>query len=170
MKTTNTCLAKVSYFVFSTITSFFFGFFMQPLIHNNDTAFNVITTIFSTLSGFLIAIISVIGMSKALIKDETWRVGELYRPTVKRRLKQHVFLFFIYLITLSFCLVLSIVKDADCTELTNNIYACKSLYYVEFLLAFFSFFSLLQSFILPITFYKTYMESYDQSIEQKIKK
>ena len=68
------------------------SYFGQPLIHGNDTAINVIVTVFSILAGFLVAIIAIIG-DPLLMPSGTWRVAEGARSKTIQRLTRHKYLF-----------------------------------------------------------------------------
>nr|VFJ63273.1 MAG: hypothetical protein BECKFM1743C_GA0114222_103404 [Candidatus Kentron sp. FM]VFJ64067.1 MAG: hypothetical protein BECKFM1743A_GA0114220_103474 [Candidatus Kentron sp. FM]VFK17161.1 MAG: hypothetical protein BECKFM1743B_GA0114221_104644 [Candidatus Kentron sp. FM] len=72
----------------------------QPLIHGNEQAIDVITTVFSVLAGFLVAIIAVLG-DPMLLPPGTWRAAEMHRKKLIKRLIVHKWLFLLYLITLA---------------------------------------------------------------------
>nr|VFK41399.1 MAG: hypothetical protein BECKTC1821D_GA0114238_101011 [Candidatus Kentron sp. TC]VFK62430.1 MAG: hypothetical protein BECKTC1821F_GA0114240_10747 [Candidatus Kentron sp. TC] len=74
--------------------------FGQPLIHGNEQAIDVLTTVFSILAGFLIAIIAILG-DPVLLPPGTWRAAEMQRKKSIGRLKVHKWLFLLYLVTLA---------------------------------------------------------------------
>lgn len=88
-------ISFVAIFAFSAVAAHY----AQPLVHGNDTAINVIVTVFSILAGFLVAIIAVVG-DPALLPPGSWRDVELERNRLNRRLNRHKTLFMAYLITL----------------------------------------------------------------------
>lgn len=87
------------------------SFLGQPLIHGNEQAINVIVTVFSILAGFLVAIIALVG-DLALLPHGTWRLLELNRAQLARRLVRHKWLFFGYLLTLG-SIFLSLLLGAE---------------------------------------------------------
>lgn len=79
----------------------------QPLVHDNDRAVDVVVTVFSILAGFLVAILSLVGEGVEL--RGSWRLAELSRKRIERRLKRHQWLFFCYLVTLALIFVSTLV-------------------------------------------------------------
>lgn len=88
------------------------SYFGQPLIHHNDTAINVIVTVFSILAGFLVAIIAIIG-DPLLIPSGTWRAAEGSRRKTIQRLTRHKYLFHVYLIALALVFASTLLKDTS---------------------------------------------------------
>jgi cytochrome bd-type quinol oxidase subunit 2 len=86
------------------------GLFFHSSIHNNSQAINIIVTVFSILSGFLIAIITMIGDSAPLINARSWRALELNRDRFITRLYRHKLLFLLYLSTLVIIFIASLIK------------------------------------------------------------
>jgi hypothetical protein len=86
------------------------SYFGQPLIHGNDTAINVIVTVFSILAGFLIAIIAIIG-DPLLVPAGTWRIAEGARKKSVQRLTRHKYLFHVYLMSLALVFFSVLLKD-----------------------------------------------------------
>ncbi len=72
----------------------------QPLIHGNTDALNTIVTVFSILAGFLVAVITIVGDS-VLLGKENWRRDDQSISIVKRRLTRHKIMFQIYLVVLA---------------------------------------------------------------------
>ena len=81
----------------------------QPLIHGNDNAVNIIVTVFSVLAGFLVAIITIIGDPSSL-PSGGWQRARLGSEALYNRLTRHRLLFTMYLITLLFIFIASLVK------------------------------------------------------------
>lgn len=82
----------------------------QPLIHGNQDAINLIVTVFSILSGFLIAVITLIGDPKSL-PPGSWRIARLGSSLTYNRLIRQKWLFKSYLVTLFLIFVAIILKD-----------------------------------------------------------
>jgi hypothetical protein len=71
----------------------------------------VIVTVFTVFAGFLIAVITILG-DPAMIPQGSWRKAEARRDSIERRLRTHVWLFFIYLITIGLLFTWIIVQAA----------------------------------------------------------
>jgi hypothetical protein len=84
----------------STLWSGLFAYFLQPYVHQNSDALNVIVTVFSILAGFLVAIIAIIG-DAASLPAGSWRVAALSAENTQNRLVRHKWLFIGYLVTLA---------------------------------------------------------------------
>jgi hypothetical protein len=82
----------------------------QPLIHNNETAVNVIVTVFSIFAGFLVAIMTIMGDPGAF-SGRSWRANELNRGTVYNRLIRQKWMFILYLTTLGLIFAASLIKN-----------------------------------------------------------
>lgn len=92
-------LTRIRIIVLSAVLACLATWLGQPLIHGNKDAINVIVTVFSILAGFLVAIIAVVG-EHALSTPGTWRLPEMSREKISRKLVRHKLLFYLYLITL----------------------------------------------------------------------
>ena len=130
--------------------------YLQPLIHGNKEATNVIVTVFSILAGFLIAIIAIIG-DPVLLPPGTWQAAELERGKLNRRLSRHKWLFVAYLITLMLVFV-SFLFTKTYPALTT---------YLERAYLFFGAFSFVLSFQLPWVLMKVQSERIDSWIEHR---
>ncbi|GHC65641.1 hypothetical protein [Neogemmobacter tilapiae] len=86
------------------------GYFLQPLISNNEDAVNAVVTIFSILAGFLIAVITLIA-EPTLKQAKNWQELQMMKATVQRRLFRQKLLFFLYLLTLGAALGIFLVPD-----------------------------------------------------------
>lgn len=90
---------KLAFLTFTVALSLAFSWFGQPLIHGNQSAIDVIVTVFSILAGFLVAIIAIIG-DPASIPKGSWRVAELKAPAINEKINKQRWLFTGYLVTL----------------------------------------------------------------------
>ncbi len=102
-------LTKIKYAVAIILYSSIGAYWGQPLIHGNDNAVNIIVTVFSVLAGFLVAIITIIGDPSSL-PSGGWQRARLGSEVLYNRLTRHRLLFIMYLITLVFIFIASLVK------------------------------------------------------------
>lgn len=109
-------LSKILLGIIAIVIGGVSAYYGQPLIHKNDQAINLIVTVFSVLSGFLIAIIAIIG-DPMLLPPGTWRAAEMGREKLEKKLVRHKFLFFLYLLTLGVVFLTLLFKD-DYLQLT----------------------------------------------------
>jgi hypothetical protein len=130
------------------------AFIGQPLIHGNDTAINVVVTIFSILAGFLVAILAMVG-DPLLLPLGSWRSAELSREKIDKKLTRHKILFELYLYSLAF------IFAALLTRLSNP----NLTIWFERIFLFFSTIAFIVSFRLP----KILMDSQRQRIDAIIK-
>jgi hypothetical protein len=96
--------AKIRFGILAFILAVIISYYGQPLIHNNSQAISLITTVFSVLAGFLVAIIAITG-DPALLPPGSWRAAEMERENILKRLTRHKWLFILYLVTLCFIFV-----------------------------------------------------------------
>ncbi|MBU2714387.1 hypothetical protein [Zooshikella harenae] len=95
MKNNFNFIAIIRFFLI-IIISLLGSVYGQPLIHKTPEALNVIVTMFSILSGFLVAIITLIGDEKVL-PSGGYRAVILGQGNTRKRLRKQQFLFYIYL-------------------------------------------------------------------------
>ena len=88
------------------------GYFGQPCIHNNEVAIGVVVNVFSVLSGFLMAVMAVLG-------EPTLFAGLRKRDIASRRknfyqgLARQKWLFVLYLLVLGFLFVSAVLSKSD---------------------------------------------------------
>lgn len=131
----------------------------QPLIHGNDTAINVIVTVFSILAGFLVAIIAIVG-DPLLIPSGTWRIAEGTRDKTIQRLTRHKYLFHAYLIALALVFASTLLRDT---------HQCVGIW-LERAYLFLSIFAFVISLRLPAALMKTQQERVDHLIDERRKR
>lgn len=115
-------IRKSRFFLFALTISIALASRGQPLIHDNDTAVNVIVTVFSILAGFLVAIIAISG-DPAFMAKGSWRVAEIQRQIIQKRLAQQKLLFTAYLATLCLIFVSLLVGKVNATAASAIEYA-----------------------------------------------
>lgn len=103
-------MSRLALFFTAVVLGIIGSAFGKPLIHNNDAAVNVITTVFSILAGFLIAIFAILG-DPGMILPGSWRIVYLQKKEIKRKMQRYQFLFYVYLATLGLILVSALIKD-----------------------------------------------------------
>jgi hypothetical protein len=147
---------KVASLITALIASLLVARYCQPLIHGNEAAINIIVTVFSILAGFLVAIIAVVG-DPALLPPGNWRVAELEREKLDRRLTRHKALFMSYLITLGL-VFLSLLAAKSVPSLGH---------WLERIFLFLGTLAFLYSLKLPGALIETQRERIDLVIEQR---
>jgi len=111
-------IRKTGFFFIALSISALFASKGQPLIHGNDTAVNVIVTVFSILAGFLVAIIAISG-DPAFMARGSWRIAEVQRRSINRRLVQQKLLFTVYLTTLGMIFISLLAGKASSSAATT---------------------------------------------------
>jgi arginine exporter protein ArgO len=82
----------------------------QPLISGNESAINTVVTIFSILAGFLIAVISL--MVEPFMRGvKTEAEISIIKDVVYRKLLRQCIIFYMYLITLGFAIVMFLIPE-----------------------------------------------------------
>lgn len=134
--------------------------YVQPYVHHNADLVLIIVTVFAVFAGFLVAVITIVG-DPTLIPDGSWRVAESRRENIERRLVTHVWLFLLYLVTIAFLFAGVVLQKAilDHHSLLKV--------WIERACIFFSVFSFLLTFGLPIALMKTQRARVDAEIERR---
>jgi hypothetical protein len=122
----------------------------------------VIVTVFTVFAGFLIAVITILG-DPAMIPEGHGGRQKARRDNIERRLRTHVWLFFIYLITIGLLFTGIIVQAALDEHHVVRIWA-------ERLYLFFGVFSFFLSFALPISLMTLQRARVDAEIERRRRK
>lgn len=131
-------IQKIVYTICIGIFGAVSSFLVQPLIHENQEAINIIVTVFSILAGFLIAVITLVGDPQSL-PPGSWRLARHGSDLTYRRLLRHKWLFIAYLITLFLIFLSILIKDKP-----DNYQVL-----LEYIYMFFASVSCLLSFTLP---------------------
>ncbi|MDT4863696.1 hypothetical protein FQZ97_984140 [compost metagenome] len=90
-----------------TLIAAFFAWQFQARYHDNSNALTVLVTAFSILAGFLIAVMAIVGNERAL-RGRNWRQDTFYLVQVRRELKRHAALFYLYLTILAMAFLASL--------------------------------------------------------------
>lgn len=131
----------------------------QPFVQGNADLVTVIATVFSVFGGFLIAIIAVIG-DPSLIPEGSWRLAEIRRDNIERRLLRHAWLFVLYLMTIAFLFGAVLLAKASPDLLMWR-------KFVEIAYLFFGVWAFLLSFGLPWALMKLQRARVDAEIERR---
>jgi magnesium-transporting ATPase (P-type) len=97
-------------FFVSIAVGFLSVYYLSPFIVTNKIALSIITTIFSILAGFLLAILTVVS-EPSIIKSKSKRYVSAHKTEVLRLVIRHSMLFYIYIITLILIFGVSIIPD-----------------------------------------------------------
>lgn len=87
------------------------------LLQEKKEATGIIVTVFSILAGFLIAIMTLLGDQSVL--PGSWRIAENKQKSIRAKLVQQKWLFYLYLITLSIIFVATIIGKSKWPTLTE---------------------------------------------------
>lgn len=101
---------KIKFAVSLVLWSGLLAYWFQPLIHDNQSAVDVIVTVFSILAGFLVAVITLVGDPKSL-PIGSWRIARIGSELTYNRLTRYKWLFKVYLITLLLIFVSIILRE-----------------------------------------------------------
>lgn len=145
---------KIITAVIAVLFSLVLTYYMQPFIHGNQDAINIIVTVFSILAGFLVAIITVVGDPSALPRG-SWRAARLGSQLTYNRLTRKKWLFTLYLLTLALIFI-SVLLKGQCPSIEIWL---ERVYLFIAILAFFL------SFQLPSALMKLQQERIEQEIE-----
>jgi len=96
-----------AYSMFAVVVAAIGAYYLQPSIHENEFAINMIVTVFSILSGFLVGIIIFLG-EPSFMPPGDWKEAQLSKKVILARLTKQKWLFRLYLgtITVVFAAVL----------------------------------------------------------------
>lgn len=133
-----------------------FAWHFQPKYHNNSNALTVLVTVFSILAGFLVAVMAIVANDRAL-RGRNWRQNTFYLRRIRRELRLHSLLFYLYLVVLALSFL---------TELGLGLPAViqKSM---ELLLLFLACLAMLFSFMLPKHLTKRHIDDLEHVIREQ---
>lgn len=90
---------KVTTLAASIVAAAIFAWMLQPSYHNNANAILVVTTVFSVLAGFLITVLAITADERSL-RGSNWRQDVVYFELIKKDLRRHRNMFYLYLTVL----------------------------------------------------------------------
>lgn len=101
---------RMAMFFVAGVSGALSAWYLQPWVHGNYDAVEVLVTVFSILAGFLIAITTIMADPVARAPG-SWRVASATRREVGKKLQRQKYLFYVYLATLLLIFVCTLAKD-----------------------------------------------------------
>jgi len=150
---------KVTTLAASIVAAAIFAWKLQPSYHNNANAILVVTTVFSVLAGFLITVLAITADERSL-RGSNWRQDVVYFELIKKDLRRHRNMFYLYLIVLLLAFLGSL--DVCWTEGWQ-----KSL---ERALLFLAALAMLLSFRIPGYLMRRHMDALERRIKERREK
>ncbi|MYC67252.1 MAG: hypothetical protein F4X12_13060 [Acidobacteriia bacterium] len=98
----------------------------KPVTDSNPESLRILVTIFSILSGMIIAIITLTGDAKFLYMDN-WRTANIHRRMIIRRLNRYKFIFHIYFAVLTLAFLVAFLGRIDSEEIAQFCKSCERL-------------------------------------------
>lgn len=89
---------RLLFFLGAAFVSGWFGWYGQPLVHENNDARSMITDVFSILAGFLMTVLTLLIEPKPTAK--IWREAAAKKTTFVNRIIRYKWLFMLYLLVL----------------------------------------------------------------------
>lgn len=147
-------------FILISILSALLAYVGQPFVHENEKAIDLIINVFSILSGFLIAIMTLFTDMK-FDEDANWRQLKLQENLQEQRYTKHSFLFYVYLCVLVFVFLVVLLNN-------NKEYANGTLIkFFEFLYLCIAAGAFIYSAFLPSKLMKNRKEKLDKLMKKK---
>lgn len=103
---------RINFGIFSVAVSLIATIAFGDRLANDSGTIGVIATIFSILSGVLIAVISILG-DPSMIMDQSWRQSYLKSGEIQRKLHRNTDVFVLYVVLLAACFSFSLLKSED---------------------------------------------------------
>ena len=105
---------RFAFLCFAALVGIGCSLLFYPFVKDNGDYAETVVSVFSILSGFIIAIITILGDS-SIIFSGSWRVAEKQIKIIKVRMIKQQFVFLVYLIT-----IILIVLDVFSNENAAN--------------------------------------------------
>lgn len=149
-------LKKTAWSLVSVGLSVAAAYFFREKYHNNSNALTILSTVFSILAGFLIAVFAIVSDERAL-RGKSWRSNVADLELIKRELRSHRRLFFLYLVVLTLAFVVSL----------DFAWPMKLQTWIEYVLVFLASMAMISSFRLPSYLMNRHMDALDRVIAAK---
>jgi hypothetical protein len=146
---------KVLSFILVIEISGVFAYFFHESYHNNSNAVTVVTAAFSILAGFLVAILG-IGWDERVIRSKTWRSSAFELDLIKKDIRKHQRMFYLYLS------VLALAFSSSLDFKFMHVDKC-----IDFAVLFFSCIALIYSFRLPGYLMRRNMAELDRIVRER---
>lgn len=147
---------KIVAIMATMIVAVVFAWAFQPSYHGNANAIMLVATAFSVLAGFLITVIALTADERSL-RGVNWRQDVVYFQLIKRDLRRHRNMFYLYLMVLLLAFVGSL--DVRWTPMCQTV--------LERVLLFLAAFAMLWSFRIPGYLMRRHMERLDVCIKER---
>lgn len=147
---------KVAAIIATMIVAAVFAWAFQPSYHDNANAIMLVATAFSVLAGFLITVLAITADERSL-RGANWRQDVVYFQLIKRDLRRHRNMFYLYLAVL----LLAFVGALDVHWLPSYQVV------LERLLLFLAAFAMLWSFRIPGYLMRRHMDLLDARIKER---
>lgn len=152
-----TSCKRCALYIAEAFVSVLLGIKGGELFFSNESALMIVVTVFAVMSGFLVALMAVVGSSDTLLRDVTSNHAVVYRKTVKGRLTRYATLFVLYLLTLIGIILLLVFPDKIAGDLR---------YWLHAIVFSVVNFVLIASLSLPFSIKNMYMERYDRRVRR----
>lgn len=137
------------------------AYYAHPYAKDNADLVLVVGTVFTVFAGFLVAIITILG-DPTLVPGDDWKLVEVRRNRIERRIIQHVWLLMAYLVTIAILFV-SVVLEKVPKELVSD----KIKETIDFVYLFVGITSFCLSFALPFALLSGQMSRLDEETERR---
>lgn len=137
------------------------AFYVQPLIHDNPDANNLMVTVFTVFAGVVMALITAVG-DPALMPGVNWRSAENSIGRANSQLIVQAALFFVYLVVIFLFLTCYVLKGMHFHPLVSRIEKR-----IEAVYCFFSAASFIVSFTLPLAMLKVQRRRLAMEVERR---
>ncbi|WKD29549.1 hypothetical protein NDQ72_06290 [Halomonas sp. KG2] len=135
------------------------AYFLQPWYAESDRASIIIVSVFSMLSGFLLAVMAVVANDKSL-RGRNWREKTYYLQSISDELFRHQITFYVYLLTLVAVFAAS-VSGTWCSDTQKG---------AQYALLFFATIGIVLSFRLPAELKKRHETMLKNHVENEREK
>ncbi len=140
----------------SVVVSALVAYFFHAKYHNNSNALTILTTVFSILAGFLIAVFAIVADERAL-RGKSWKSNVADLEMIRRELRSHRRLFSLYLVVLTLAFIVALDFG----------WPLKLQERIEYVLVFLASMAMIWSFRLPGYLMARHMDALDRVIESR---
>lgn len=141
----------------SVVVSALVAYFFHAKYHNNSNALTILTTVFSILAGFLIAVFAIVADERAL-RGKSWKSNVAELELIRRELRSHRRLFSLYLVVLTLAFIVALDFG----------WPMKLQERIEYVLVFLASMAMIWSFRLPSYLMSRHMDALDRVIESRM--
>lgn len=88
------------------------AYFGADHVVKNQDVINLLVTAFTVFAGFLVAVIAIVA-DPATIPSGSWRIAENRRAEIDASLIRHMYLFYVYLVTIALLALATVLMKAE---------------------------------------------------------